>query len=99
MSTFFFHLTAATEIYTLSLHDALPISADGSGLDTRPGRRSVKQVGGLAGDHGILARFDPQDGNGGPRSADHGIVSDVRGDKRGDPQRGESPDDGRPHGR
>src|SRR2546422_2290269 len=30
---FFFNDTATTEIYTLSLHDALPISA---GLDARP---------------------------------------------------------------
>src|SRR5436190_10852565 len=35
---FFFNDTATTEIYTLSLHDALPISA-GRGL--RPGRRAV----------------------------------------------------------
>src|SRR5438067_5702304 len=28
MSSFFFNDTAPTEIYTLSLHDALPISAD-----------------------------------------------------------------------
>src|SRR5260221_11336629 len=28
---FFFNDTATTEIYTLSLHDALPISADGAG--------------------------------------------------------------------
>src|SRR6266705_5657323 len=28
---FFFHATATTEIYTLSLHDALPISRDGRG--------------------------------------------------------------------
>src|SRR5438552_10643778 len=28
---FFFNATAATEIYTLSLHDALPISSPGSG--------------------------------------------------------------------
>ena len=27
---FFFNDTATTEIYTLSLHDALPISPDGS---------------------------------------------------------------------
>src|SRR5260221_2055074 len=32
---FFFNDTATTEIYTLSLHDALPISPDGLGL---PGR-------------------------------------------------------------
>src|SRR3712207_9075305 len=35
---FFFNDTATTEIYTLSLHDALPISA-GSGSDDRVHRR------------------------------------------------------------
>src|SRR5256884_3622058 len=33
---FFFNDTATTEIYTLSLHDALPISAAYSGLKPRP---------------------------------------------------------------
>src|SRR5256885_5596568 len=37
---FFFNDTATTEIYTLSLHDALPISADG-------GAQSEKGHGGL----------------------------------------------------
>src|SRR4051794_41941586 len=32
---FFFNDTATTEIYTLSLHDALPISAADKGKDTR----------------------------------------------------------------
>src|SRR5688572_31757490 len=36
---FFFNDTATTEIYTLSLHDALPIS--GSGPRAIPGRRRV----------------------------------------------------------
>src|SRR3712207_8913063 len=37
---FFFNDTATTEIYTLSLHDALPISAGARGLPAgRPGRR------------------------------------------------------------
>src|SRR3712207_8846192 len=36
---FFFKDTATTEIYTLSLHDALPISADG--LTARATSRSV----------------------------------------------------------
>src|SRR6266536_5579176 len=38
---FFFNDTATTEIYTLSLHDALPICESGSGarLDHRPRRR------------------------------------------------------------
>src|SRR3712207_7893384 len=54
---FFFNDTATTEIYTLSLHDALPISARagpdaeravqlqrGRGLPARPGDRSVPTV-------------------------------------------------------
>src|SRR5437868_14950263 len=54
---FFFNDTATTEIYTLSLHDALPISsaavrsgsarrdrarADGSRLSPRPSRRTAR---------------------------------------------------------
>src|SRR2546425_329175 len=38
---FFFNDTATTEIYTLSLHDALPISGiDGAGCDLRPSSRN-----------------------------------------------------------
>src|SRR5260370_42041706 len=33
---FFFNDTATTEIYTLSLHDALPISAEGRGSSSNP---------------------------------------------------------------
>src|SRR6516164_7455329 len=33
---FFFNITPPTEIYTLSLHDALPISARGARLPTAP---------------------------------------------------------------
>src|SRR3712207_7832154 len=33
---FFFNDTATTEIYTLSLHDALPISSGGAGVPTDP---------------------------------------------------------------
>src|SRR3712207_8080823 len=36
---FFFNDTAATEIYTLSLHDALPICGDGAGAAGGPRRR------------------------------------------------------------
>src|SRR6266496_4695378 len=40
---FFFNDTATTEIYTLSLHDALPISIVGRGLGRRPRRdRAVR---------------------------------------------------------
>src|SRR3712207_7151281 len=36
MLFFFFNDTATTEIYTLSLHDALPISSSSSGLPVIP---------------------------------------------------------------
>src|SRR5438067_9713407 len=35
VSFFFFNVTATTEIYTLSLHDALPIFSGVTGLDDR----------------------------------------------------------------
>src|SRR2546430_2522831 len=38
---FFFNDTATTEIYTLSLHDALPISRDGGGQAQRLARRET----------------------------------------------------------
>src|SRR6266513_4282619 len=53
MSIFFFHDTATTEIYTLSLHDALPISpcttrhvADGQplGVDAEGSERDRKST-------------------------------------------------------
>src|SRR2546426_9188140 len=40
---FFFNDTATTEIYTLSLHDALPISGPRSGLPRRAGRGTVRR--------------------------------------------------------
>src|SRR5258708_9138270 len=46
---FFFNDTATTEIYTLSLHDALPISAElgaeGDGMPHRPRHGLVDEVG------------------------------------------------------
>src|SRR5687768_18602379 len=48
-SFFFFHNTSSTEIYTLSLHDALPISRQGGGDAAarlalrRPGRREARK--------------------------------------------------------
>src|SRR2546425_3466886 len=41
---FFFNDTATTEIYTLSLHDALPISTIDTG--TRVGRFMLQEIGG-----------------------------------------------------
>src|SRR3712207_2420430 len=47
MSSFFFNNTATTEIYTLSLHDALPISTGASGEPTvgAGGAGSVRALG------------------------------------------------------
>src|SRR6266481_3832796 len=41
MSFFFFNLTATTEIYTLSLHDALPISSRGCSSQSRSASRKT----------------------------------------------------------
>src|SRR5688572_33282215 len=46
---FFFNDTATTEIYTLSLHDALPIYPDGAGVEhrgrlRRPARPGLRRV-------------------------------------------------------
>src|SRR3712207_7265635 len=46
MMFFFFNDTATTEIYTLSLHDALPICVDLSGARGRGGGRSGLGSGG-----------------------------------------------------
>src|SRR2546429_6720604 len=51
MIFFFFNDTATTEIYTLSLHDALPICVCGTGLGAksatgRNGSRARRQPGG-----------------------------------------------------
>src|SRR2546430_12099228 len=61
-SFFFFNDTATTEIYTLSLHDALPISCEAAGRDrldgvghhlrSRPGATGDRRVGG----HLVLPR-------------------------------------------
>src|SRR6266540_7312276 len=42
---FFFNDTATTEIYTLSLHDALPISLDGAQRLEAAGRRGDLEAG------------------------------------------------------
>src|SRR5262245_62478861 len=47
--SFFFNDTATTEIYTLSLHDALPIFASGA---ISEGMRRLDEVLQLAGDEG-----------------------------------------------
>src|SRR6266705_5008447 len=43
---FFFNDTATTEIYTLSLHDALPINKAGRWFVTSPGRVTIQRSAG-----------------------------------------------------
>src|SRR5260370_2756218 len=64
-SFFFFNDTATTEIYTLSLHDALPISSSGlldRGYPDNPGFRSILPVGfcqfGLMSQDGLRELFE-----------------------------------------
>src|SRR5260221_11302276 len=68
---FFFNDTATTEIYTLSLHDALPISlvlvgghARWKGRDFRRGFPVVEKLvhGNFKGAGHFLQRFDARDG-------------------------------------
>src|SRR3712207_7837867 len=74
---FFFNDTATTEIYTLSLHDALPILPDGSlGTFTRQNLDMVTGVVALDEEAGDLAVFvagpDHRDvREGGVRSEEH----------------------------
>src|SRR2546428_3906720 len=70
---FFFNDTATTEIYTLSLHDALPISAVshgvvGCGQQPRRVRRSGHRARGV-GHAGWSRRLEPDDLTG--RSEEH----------------------------
>src|SRR5438552_18880980 len=53
---FFFTATAPTDIYTLSLHDALPISPSWALFISNPYRRRIHQnEGSISGHHVILA--------------------------------------------
>src|SRR6266516_2951363 len=67
---FFFNDTATTEIYTLSLHDALPIADERALIETHTleGERMLVQVGGLLGEVGHLVRscHEHYDGSGYP---------------------------------
>src|SRR3712207_6942011 len=60
---FFFNDTATTEIYTLSLHDALPISRRRTGRATRPGNGRRTPCPGTP--------RPPAAGTGGRRSEEH----------------------------
>src|SRR2546430_6688500 len=59
MFFFFFNDTATTEIYTLSLHDALPISSVPGGRQARRHRRDPCGGRGRLGRRGHVARRRP----------------------------------------
>src|SRR2546426_8301707 len=74
-SFFFFNDTATTEIYTLSLHDALPISI-GSGDDARGAAgEKIRRPGRARAVHGTGQRTNRAHGEAGirrpPRSEEH----------------------------
>src|SRR2546427_2868909 len=56
---FFFNDTATTEIYTLSLHDALPISSEESAHRLRPTARPARAFGSPQPDGPPLRRRSP----------------------------------------
>src|SRR3712207_7082656 len=66
--TFFFNDTATTEIYTLSLHDALPISAVGQRGRDHPG---LDQAVGLGFRHVEPRLVMPEQGRPGPGAIEH----------------------------
>src|SRR2546426_11278419 len=72
---FFFNDTATTEIYTLSLHDALPISP----WSSRTGPRGPRPPGAPSDGLGADARVGPEVG-----ADDVGVPLDVRGPALGD---------------
>src|SRR5690348_17546891 len=65
MFIFFFNDTATTEIYTLSLHDALPISLVGDRADPA-GKLAADEI--VADAEGTVLHEDRRDG---PRSEEH----------------------------
>src|SRR3712207_7466504 len=81
---FFFNDTATTEIYTLSLHDALPISGslgDDRGVGSRPGlrespERPVRDLGGRGeGSLRALQRARPGDRKSTRLNSSHANIS------------------------
>src|SRR3989454_12160816 len=85
ISFFFFNDTATTEIYTLSLHDALPISPSRARAPRDPrdlgraGHRSVAAQGRWARVHGLRLLCRPADGGyrraGAPGAGGGGVVA------------------------
>src|SRR3712207_7998406 len=73
---FFFNDTATTEIYTLSLHDALPISPSGCALAGQPDALAVLDAGRDAHRDGAGLRGDPV-----AVAGRAGVVDDLRSEE------------------
>src|SRR2546429_3650904 len=69
---FFFNDTATTEIYTLSLHDALPIYA---AIIDRPLRRTASAAWGGAASHRGSSRIATRDRKSTRLNSSHGYIS------------------------
>src|SRR2546422_6420076 len=104
-SSFFFNDTATTEIYTLSLHDALPICPDsrvGPVSPPRPGRdrRAASVRGGAArrsGREGGRPRRAAADGDADPPLARAHVVRRPRRDRAARAPAGAGDEIGRAH--
>src|SRR2546429_9564810 len=73
LSFFFFNDTATTEIYTLSLHDALPICA--VGLRVVPLRKEQRPLGPRRAEGNALPVEDPEDRKSTRLNSSHGYIS------------------------
>src|SRR5437764_9921609 len=76
MSFVYFNDPATTDIYTLSLHDALPISAENLRIFSNAGEPVIRQISHNFRGHGayLLGRADPSRicrMTGSPRSEEH----------------------------
>src|SRR2546422_7854418 len=72
---FFFNDTATTEIYTLSLHDALPISHAQAKFQKRRRRRWVATTGGGVSACGMTALRRARDRKSTRLNSSHGYIS------------------------
>src|SRR5258708_9734898 len=75
LSFFFFNDTATTEIYTLSLHDALPISASAAQEDPRFAPMRAEQLDELSIEISLLSPMEPIDRKSTRLNSSHQIIS------------------------
>src|SRR5256884_8593813 len=85
---FFFNDTATTEIYTLSLHDALPILAGGERRDRRTDTRAVQARHGAQARNRHVLPVEGQDLTAPRETAEERAVGEGALQQGGDPARG-----------